>query len=83
MCSVWSSPSRICSGYLVEWIRLSERPNSGSRIVPERSRTEVELPAGTARETVDPVEWGMQGPGDDGLDFVPAAIMHGGRFTLA
>jgi hypothetical protein len=84
ICAVCSVPGSICGGYLVEWIRLSEHQviSTSGKAAGKTSAVIAENPvAGSHR--IGPYDCQMEGPDDDGLDFIPAAQMHGGRFALA
>jgi hypothetical protein len=83
LCAVTSraaaSAATACSGYMVEWLWLSSPP-------PPDAAAATSAPAagedGMARGK-GPADASADARADDGLDFVPEADMHGGRFVPA
>ena len=83
LCAVTShaATATVCSGYMVEWLWLSSPPpQSHAAIAPPAAEAGED---GTARSKGSADALADAARAKDGLDFVPAADMHGGRFVPA
>jgi hypothetical protein len=83
LCAVTShagaSAATVCSGYMVEWLWLSSPPPPGvAADTPAAAAGEHGM--GRGEGSADAL---ADARADDGLDFVPEADMHGGRFVPA
>ena len=80
LCAVTShaaaSASTVCSGYMVEWLWLSSLPPPVAAADTPAGEDGTARGQGSADASAD-------ARADDGLDFVPEADMHGGRFIPA
>ena len=86
LCAVWSGSSsvgRLCSGYMVEWLHLSQPESAEEAAQPSDTFAELPQAQEAAGRLAGEVNGVMYGPGDDGLDYVPASHMHVGRFVPA
>ena len=68
-----ASASTVCSGYMVEWLRLEGPPPPPPPAAESGGDGATQPSAGAVADA----------RADDGLEFVPAEDMHGGRFEPA